>query len=385
MNSRKHLNPFVLGGVVTGKQFAGRSAEVARLRAIAEAGQHVFLFAPRRYGKTSLLREALDPEATSRRLLLVWCDCLPTVNEASLTKRLAEAVVRASRAGRLTEWAKEAAKLFRRLRPTVTAGPGGEVSATVELGPPGSKGSADLEDALEAVGALARGRGKPVAVVFDEFQQMAEWDPAHHTEAVIRTVIQHQRGVAYCFAGSQHHLLQRMFTDRARPLFKLAAPFPLGRLSDDELEPWLQKRFLETDHKLEPAALQTLLGHAEGHPWAAQFLAYFVWEAAMAAGEAVVDAAGVERGLAEALRVGETIYARDATAVTPPQRRVLTAIARESTTTATAAGYIARHELPAKSTVAQALGSLIEKGYVEAIGDLAVVSDPLFAEWLRRR
>jgi len=35
--------------------------------------------------------------------------------------------------------------------------------------------------------------------------------------------------------------------------------------------------------------------------------------------------------------------------------------------------------------VAQALGSLIEKGYVEAIGDLAVVSDPLFAEWLRRQ
>lgn len=385
MNSRKHLNPFALGGVVTGKQFAGRSTEVARLRAIAEAGQHVFLFAPRRYGKTSLLREALDPEATSRRLLLVWCDCLPTVNETALARRLAEAVVRASRAGRVTEWAKEVGKLFRRLRPVVTAGPGGEVSATVELGPAGSKGSEDLEDALEAVGTLARTRGKPVAVVFDEFQHIAEWDPAHHTEAVIRTVIQHQRGVAYCFAGSRHHLLQRMFTDRARPLFKLAAPFPLGRLSDDELEPWLQKRFLETDHKLEPAALQTLLGHAEGHPWAAQFLAHFVWEAATAAGETVVEVAGVERGLAEALRVGETIYARDVTAVTPPQRRVLTAIARESTTTATAAGYIARHELPAKSTVAQALGSLIEKGYVEAIGDLAVVSDPLFAEWLRRR
>jgi DNA-binding MarR family transcriptional regulator len=110
-----------------------------------------------------------------------------------------------------------------------------------------------------------------------------------------------------------------------------------------------------------------------------------VWEAAIAAGEAVVDVARVERGLAEALRVGETIYARDAAAVTPPQRRVLLAIARESTTTATAAGYIARQQLPAKSTVAQALGSLIEKGYVEAIGDLAVVSDPLFAEWLRRQ
>jgi hypothetical protein len=82
MNSRKYLNPFALGGVVTGKQFAGRSAEVARLRAIAEAGQHVFVFAPRRYGKTSLLREALETEAISRRLVLVWCDCLPTVSEA---------------------------------------------------------------------------------------------------------------------------------------------------------------------------------------------------------------------------------------------------------------------------------------------------------------
>lgn len=378
------INPFALGGVVRGAQFAGRAAELARLRSLARSGERLYLFAPRRYGKTSLLREALEPEAAAEAIIVLWCDCLPTTHAADFTARVAEPVVRAARRSRVVEWAREAARLFARLRPALTVGSDGEVRVSVDLAPE-SDAHLGIEDALAAVGKLAAAKKKPVVVVFDEFQQIAAWDSGRRIEALIRTAIQSQEGVAYMFAGSQRHLLQEMFGDRGRPLFQLAVPFPLGRLSSEELSPWLAERFRETRVTLEPDAGEALRTTTAGHPWATQYLAHFVWELAQSASPPVVTVETVRQALHEALRAGETLYAGEYGVLTPAQRQVLSVVATDPTTQPTAADYLAKHRLPAKSTVSQALGSLVEKGQVEQEDGRYLIADPLFGEWIRRQ
>lgn len=377
-------NPFTLGGVARGKQFAGRTAEINRLRALACNGQRGFLFAPRRYGKTSLLREAFEPEAEARRLLLFWCDCLPTADQYSLARRIAEPVVRAAECKGMTHWAKAAAALFKRLRPTLSVGPDGDVRVGIDLAEY-SATPADIEDALSAAGRLANERCKPAVFVFDEFQQIGAWDADHRTEAAIRTVIQDQPGIAYLFAGGEHHLLEAMFSTPERPLFKLAVPFPLGRLTDDELRPWLAARFGESGAECEPAALDALIELGAGHPWASQYLAHFVWNEAAQRGQSRVTVGTVHDGLTMALGVADTIYDRDLATLTPAQLRVLVAIATEATQSPTAVSYLRKHRLPAKSTVSQALRSIVQQGFVERKNNLYRVSDPLFGEWVRGR
>src|SRR5688572_7551051 len=61
-------NPFVYGEVVPAPAFADRLVELDRLVADLAAGQKVFLISPRRYGKSSLVRQALT--TLSRRGLL---------------------------------------------------------------------------------------------------------------------------------------------------------------------------------------------------------------------------------------------------------------------------------------------------------------------------
>src|SRR5262245_32318672 len=61
-------NPFVYGEVVPTGAFADREVELDRLVGDLAAGQKVFLISPRRYGKSSLVRQALT--ALSRRGLL---------------------------------------------------------------------------------------------------------------------------------------------------------------------------------------------------------------------------------------------------------------------------------------------------------------------------
>src|SRR5262245_56017867 len=52
-------NPFVYGEVVPGDAFVDRETELDRLIGDLASGQKVFLISPRRYGKSSLVRQAL--------------------------------------------------------------------------------------------------------------------------------------------------------------------------------------------------------------------------------------------------------------------------------------------------------------------------------------
>src|ERR1051325_1255630 len=58
-------NPFVYGEVVPTSAFVDREAELARLTGDLLDGQKVFLISPRRYGKSSLVRQAV--RAAARR------------------------------------------------------------------------------------------------------------------------------------------------------------------------------------------------------------------------------------------------------------------------------------------------------------------------------
>src|SRR5262245_2931843 len=56
-------NPFVYGEVVPASAFVDREDELERLTGDLLAGQKVFLISPRRYGKSSLVRQALATAA----------------------------------------------------------------------------------------------------------------------------------------------------------------------------------------------------------------------------------------------------------------------------------------------------------------------------------
>src|SRR3954470_14451441 len=61
-------NPFVYGEVVPAASFVDRVDELDRLVTDLGSGQKVFLISPRRYGKSSLIRQALRANARSGAL-----------------------------------------------------------------------------------------------------------------------------------------------------------------------------------------------------------------------------------------------------------------------------------------------------------------------------
>ena len=85
------VNPFVYSRPVPPEDVVDRDAEVAELLRYAVGGHYVRLYAPRKYGNTSLLTRALHDGERSEGLIGVLVDLYRVASVADVTVRLERA------------------------------------------------------------------------------------------------------------------------------------------------------------------------------------------------------------------------------------------------------------------------------------------------------
>lgn len=112
------LNPFIFSRPVAAADLIDRDEESAQLLALAEGGHAVRLSAPRRYGKTSLLRR-LGEEAEKAGMHYVEVDFYGVLSQLDIAVRLEDAYSNLRSTGR-----NAAVAAIRALRPAVSVGGG---------------------------------------------------------------------------------------------------------------------------------------------------------------------------------------------------------------------------------------------------------------------
>ena len=75
------VNPFRFGALALDDAFTDRKEEIAELKADVRNGQDVVIFAPRRYGKTSLVWRA-SQELVREKVLVASVDLMTTPTPA---------------------------------------------------------------------------------------------------------------------------------------------------------------------------------------------------------------------------------------------------------------------------------------------------------------
>ena len=84
-------NPFRYGALALDEAFTDRESEVAELGADVRNGQDVVVFAPRRFGKTSLVWRVMQ-EIARDDVLVAHCDLLTTPTKERLAEKLAKTI-----------------------------------------------------------------------------------------------------------------------------------------------------------------------------------------------------------------------------------------------------------------------------------------------------
>lgn len=362
-------SPFVFSGPAPPDDVVGRDDVIAALANRALAGRFTLLTAPRRYGKTSLVRRLQRDAHRRKELVVVVVDLLGIATTGDLAGRMAQAWTRLP-AGPVEKAVRRVSRYLPQL--TAAAGP---VSATVHLRSAGAEADGrTLEAVLDVPYRVAEQLDRRVLVVLDEFQAVADVPRA---DAVIRSQIQHQTDrVAYLFCGSEQSTLHLLFDDRAAPLYGQAEPFTLRPLPPEAAGRFIDRRFAATGRGVDGVAMGELLLVAGGHPQRTMLLAHHLWEQTPPGTTADVEALEAAVGLALDRTTDE--FHGVLSSLSATQRKVVRLAAWHEPWFGRAA---ARLKLP-KSSAQSAVPALRDAGIIDADGRLV---DPLLSEWIRRR
>src|SRR6266545_1787708 len=274
----RSMNPFNFGDLALDEGFTDREAELRELEADVRNGQNVVVFAPRRFGKSSLVWRASQELVRSGDVLVAQVDLMRTVTKEQLAAKLAQALYEQV-ATPMFRARERAQRVFGglRIRPVLTVDPNdGSLGFSFAAGHAKEDVNATLERLLELPAELAAERKRRVALVFDEFQQVIGLDPS--LPALMRAVFQAQPDVSHVYLGSKRSLMEQLFNDANEPFWRSAKHMELGVIAPDAFAPFIRERFEVTGRSIEPNTVAGVLGTTRGHPYATQELCYALWE-----------------------------------------------------------------------------------------------------------
>lgn len=377
--SGKPTNPFRFGALALDEAFTDREEEIRELAADIRNGQDVVLFAPRRYGKSSLIWRVAQ-SLVGDGVLVAQVDLMRTPTKEKLAEKLAKAI-HDEIASPLFR-ARERLRMFAGLRiaPTATIDPeDGSLSFSFDA----RGGRADLDATLEGLlalpGRLAAERGRRVALVLDEFQEVVEIDRG--LLKLMRSVFQEQPEVAHVYLGSARHMIERIFNDEHEPFWRSAKQRELGPIPRAPFERYAVEAFGRTGKALDAQVCGAVLDVTHGHPYATQELLYFLWEETPAGESATSER--LARALTSTLHSEHAHFSLLWSRAAAAQRLVLLALAAEQPARPLSGEYRRRHSLPVSATVQTALAALGAAELVVRVGRGEYrIAEPFLAEWI---
>lgn len=322
------------------------------------------LHAPRRFGKTTLLKQVIR-DAAEQDVLGVLVDLSDVLSAGDVAARLEQAF-------------RALPGSVRRLVSQELGSVGAAGFSVARRTPPVADPIATIHTLLELPAQISDRRGRRLLVVLDEFQALIS---LAGMDGVFRSHIQHHRDVSYLFAGSEPSLLRALFEDRARPLYSQAERVQLGRLDADAAHDFIRDRFAETGRSA-GEIVGELVYVAEGHPQRVMLIAHLLWDRVDARETATWGHLRSSYDAAMRLVDPEARYLWES--LSANERRVLAALASDLSPYQQEARQLMG--LASRSSAARAVESLEGKAVIERAedGEQLRVVDPLFGRWVRR-
>lgn len=367
-------NPFIVSGKIDRKYFCDRTKESAQLIRYMLNGHNVVLMSPRRMGKTGLIQYCFDDEQIGNEYLTIFIDILQTTSMREFIFLFGKAVFSRLRPNRLL--LDKFIQTLKSLKGKFGYDPiTGTPSFDISLG--------DITHpnyTLEEIFQWIENSETPVIVAIDEFQQVAKYAESN-AEAILRTHIQHSSNATFIFAGSQRHLLQRMFADYSRPFYNSASFIHLDPIPLPEYTSFAKKMFGLGDKNVSDSIVGDIYDLVEGNTFYMQKifnLCYSYITEGETCGEGQVKSA-----IEELHASYDTLFREMLSRLTESQKALLISIAREKEASGvTSAKFIKANALASASTVQNALKKLIEYDYLTRDHNTYSLSDKFLRLWL---
>ena len=370
----KPNNPFLIAGYHGPEFFCDRETETATILDALHNGRNVTLIAPRRIGKTGLIRNAFYRlKEQESDIVTLYMDIYSTQSMGDFVRLFANTVL-----GRLNTVPQKAlsqiGQFIRSCRRVFTIDELTEVpKVTIDVAPQ------EEESTLKEIFDYLASSEKRCYIAIDEFQQIAEYHEKG-IEALLRSYIQFLPNVNFIFAGSKQHLMQEIFISSKRPFYQSTQLLTIGPIDREAYACFAVKLFAEHGVQLpEKSSMQFTINLTDIHGIQCVLNRLYGYNLD-------VDMELVAYAMKQIISEQNFSYADLLKAYSAGHVRLLKAIAQEGCVKEVLAGdFISRHRLRAASSVSASLKKLIDKELVYQTSCGYIIYDRFMGEWLRQQ
>ena len=368
--------PFIFGKIATEKNFTDREKETADLVRNFTSLINTIIISPRRWGKSSLVNKAAKLAMNQdSRLRICHIDLFNVRDEEHFYSLLAQKVISATS----TKWedaVASAKSMFSHLVPKISIGsdPTNEVSIdfdweTVKQNP---------DEVLDFAEKIAQKKGLKIVICVDEFQNISEFTDADYLQKKLRSHWQRHQSVAYCLYGSKRHMMMEVFTNSSKPFYKFGNLMFLNKIDTHCLVEFFQRRFADTNKRINDDAANLIVQLVENHPYYAQQLAQQSWLRT----KNVCRVEIVREAHAALVEQLSLLFVTITETLTTQQLNYLKAlIAKEKAITST--DVMHRYKISSTTSIARSKAALIRNDILDNKAGEISFQDPIYAYWLK--
>ncbi len=366
--------------VATDQVFCNRHRELNILSESITSNEHVVVVAPRRYGKTSLIMQAITKTNTPYAMIDLFC----VSYQEEVARKLAKAVTEISRQ-LISRLQKNTQKIFDTLEGIFRC-------ANISLKADGLEVSVDfshkadpvnqITDLLSGLETLAQKMNKTAVLFIDEFQDILKTDDASKIQSAIRAVAQHSKNITYLFSGSSRTLLEHIFDTATQPLYLMCRKINLKRIDPQHLAAHAQQAWQDcTNQTLNDDTIATLLELTECHTYYFNHLCL-----KLLSYHSTPDAHTVRQAWHEIIEDELRKIIADLQNLTTNQMKVLTNIALQGAVNAPNSQAFVKHVAMPLSSIQRAIQFLLNHDYLFKSDQGALkLTDPAIRFFLTQR
>ncbi len=249
---------FGIGKPVTGDDFIDRKKHLPMFKIHIDQQQSIMIKAPRRFGKTSLVKHLLEEK---KKYNFLYIDIRRFSNLTTLSEEILNQAYGFSGVDNFIQASKKSVFSLLKTLKSVSLEDIGELTLEIQ-----EQQTDEIEyflHALDVVEKIALKKGIIVQFVLDEFQDILKVTSKNILEKC-RSVMQHHKNVTYVFLGSIESIMTKIFENKSSPFFHFAQIIDLPPLDIEELFEYTQKVFQE--QSIEINNLKFFLEFLKGHP-----------------------------------------------------------------------------------------------------------------------
>ncbi|MGP1554098.1 MAG: AAA family ATPase [Prevotella intermedia] len=370
---------FVYGVAVSDYNFIGREQETKRLLDNFRGGINVILMSPRRLGKTSLVKHVCN-KLDEEDIITVYLDIFGCKSEYDFYNKLAAEVLKQT-ASKHELWLEEAKEFIYRLTPKISFSPEPNADFSISLGI--TPKTHTPEEVLGMAEKIAIKKGKRIVICIDEFQQIGEMANSKQIQARLRTVWQHQKQVSYCLFGSKHHLMSAIFLHRSMPFYQFGDIISLDKIATADWVEYIVSHFADGKRTISRALAEDICKFTENYSAYVQQLSWLVFTQ-KEEGETVTEE-DVKQAMNDLLATNEILFMQMIEPLSEYQLNFLRAIASGVTKDFGLSEVREEYKLGSYSNINRLKTALLERDLIEKRGAETVMTDPVFAKWIKRK